>query len=213
MVKIINFSKRFSGELIVDIPILELSSGAYWIKGDNGAGKTTFFRSLAGLIPCAGDVEFEDGVSLKHSPIQYRKRVAYAEAEPLFPPYLTSKDLLSFVAKARNSAPVQLQLLTKKFGIDQYREKSCATYSSGMLKKLSLAIAFLGSPKLIILDEPLITLDENAQTILTAIIEEYIRDQQATILLSSHHLLENTELKIEKSFTIKDKILIASDPA
>ncbi len=54
MLKVINFSKSFSGELIISVPMLELQLGTYWIKGENGAGKTTFFKSLSGLIPCDG---------------------------------------------------------------------------------------------------------------------------------------------------------------
>jgi ABC-2 type transport system ATP-binding protein len=120
--------------------------------------------------------------------------------------------LIRFVGNARNSAPLQQDRLIKKFGIDHYFEKPCATCSSGMLKKLSLAIAFLGSRKLIILDEPLITLDEYAQKTLVGFIDEYIREYEAIVLLSSHQFLENANVHINKSFCIKNKMLTALNP-
>jgi len=97
MLTIRNFSKSFSDNLVISVPFLELKSGTYWIKGENGSGKTTFFKALAGLIPCEGSIEFNDGISLHHSSIQYRERVNYSEAEPLYPGFLIAKDLMRFI--------------------------------------------------------------------------------------------------------------------
>jgi ABC-2 type transport system ATP-binding protein len=211
MLRIRNFSKSYSGNLIIAVPSQDFTKGIYWIKGENGSGKTTFFKSLGGLIPCEGDIEFQDGVSLRNAPVQYRRRVSYGEAEPLYPPYLTSKDLITFIGKARMSSSDQQQNIINKFGIDAYYEKPCGTYSTGMLKKLSLAIAFLGTPELIILDEPLITLDQQARETLLMFVNEYVRVYSSIVLISSHQLLDDMALEIKASFSIVKNTLISTN--
>lgn len=208
MLSIRNFSKHYNDLPIVAVDHLDLTVGAYWVRGENGSGKTTFFKSLTGLIPCNGTLAFDDGINLRDQPIEYRRRVNYSEAEPLFPGFLTPKELIGFVGKTKGASMQQRETLAQEFGIDQFQHKPCSACSSGMVKKVSLALAFLGSPKVIILDEPLITLDESSRNVLFSLLLRYIRDHQVTFLLSSHQLLENVSLQLNDSFTIRDKKLV-----
>jgi ABC-2 type transport system ATP-binding protein len=205
MITIKKFSKSYNGATVLEIPELSLSDGIFWIKGDNGSGKSTFFKSLAGIIPYEGDIVC-DGVHAQTQPVAYRKLINFSEAEPAFPGFLTCKDLVRFVAKTRGAMVDQQDHYTKLFGINHYFTKPCETFSSGMLKKLSLAIAFLGTPKVIILDEPLITLDVQARQVLnTAILEAQQRG--TTFLISSHQLLEDLSLKVTGTFIVEHKTL------
>lgn len=207
MLSIRNFSKSYSGNLIIEIPKFDFQSGIYWVKGENGSGKTTFFKALAGMHPCQGEVKFTDDISLHEHPVDFRRHINYTEAEPVYPGFLTARDLIHFIGKAKKSPQEQQHLLVNRFGIDKYVENACDTYSSGMIKKVSLAIAFLGAPRLIILDEPLITLDEFARKILFELMDEYITTYKSIILLSSHQLLENNAIQVNQVLTIKEKTL------
>ena len=74
-----------------------------------------------------------------------------------------------------------------------------------MLKKLSLALAFIGTPKLIILDEPLVTLDEPSRNVLLQLIQEKLEDPAMTVLLSSHQSIDTSLLDIQHVYTIHNQ--------
>jgi ABC-2 type transport system ATP-binding protein len=204
-----NFSKSYHDHLVITIPELELDAGIYWIRGENGSGKSTLFKSIAGLVPYEGSVTFSDEIDLREHPLEFRRRVNFSEAEPLFPGFLTSKDLIRFVGSAKGASILQQEEIIAKLGINPFVNQRCETYSSGMMKKLSIALAFLGNPKVIILDEPLITLDEWARNTLLGMIAEIDRRGDVITLLSSHQELDMPGLHIRKKFRIMNKSLTA----
>jgi ABC-2 type transport system ATP-binding protein len=204
MLIIRNFTKRYNDHLVLEIPQLTFGKGASWIKGENGSGKTTLFKSLAGIIPFEGEILFEDGTSLKDNAVAFRMRINYCEAEPLYPGFLTAKDLVRFIGKTRSATAGQQERYCKLLGVNQFFDQPTETFSSGMMKKLALAMAFLGEPKVIILDEPLITLDEQARTTLFQMIREKL-EAGVTFLISSHHTITPAELALERIYLLEDK--------
>jgi ABC-2 type transport system ATP-binding protein len=186
MLKIHKLQKYYGSHLALDIPELTLETGIHWVKGGNGSGKTTFFKVLAGVLPFYGEVLINQAISLKKNPIDFRRSVNFGEAEPLYPPFLTGQDLAHLYLQAKKADKKQLNDLLDRFQMQSYIHRPIGTYSSGMLKKLSLVLAFLGKPNLLLLDEPLITVDAETIPKILAWVQDFQAQSRALVLLSTH---------------------------
>ena len=204
MLSIRSFTKSYHRETILSIDLLDLDAGIHFVKGENGSGKTTLFKCLAGIAPCQGEISTGD-IHLRKDPVAYKYRINFAEAEPLYPGYLMANDLMHFVGKTKRASDDQIRFYRQHLDMDWFFNKSCSTYSSGMLKKLSLALAFLGEPKAIILDEPFITLDEKSRNKLFEIIT---KKKETIFLLSSHQTIEASALPISHDYRIENRTLV-----
>ncbi|WP_266368800.1 ABC transporter ATP-binding protein [Tellurirhabdus rosea] len=207
MLTLSSYRKAYAGRTILAIPHLALNPGVHWLKGANGSGKTTLFRTLAGLLPFEGDCLLENTYSLKKHPVEYRLRVNYGEAEPLYPDFLTARELINWVAAAKKAPRQQPDELIHAFGMNAYAKTPVGTYSSGMLKKTSLVLAFLGQPKLILLDEPFITLDEAAVRTVLELMEDG-RKRGVGFLLSTHQDVRSAALAVDAQWQISQQTVI-----
>lgn len=192
MLELEGLKKTYNSHLILDIKKLKLSAGIYWINGKNGSGKTTLMKILAGVIPFEGSVALH-AVDLIKEPIAYRRQINYAEAEPLYPSFLTGKELLKFVQAARKDSDINVQALIDIWGIRGFMNDRIETYSSGMVKKLSLAVVFIGNTRLVLLDEPLITLDDSALPILFKLMSDRAK-VGTSFLFTSHQSFPESEI-------------------
>ncbi|WP_460949314.1 ABC transporter ATP-binding protein [Spirosoma daeguense] len=196
MLTITNLTKAYSGRTVLTVPQLHLAAGVHYFRGGNGSGKTTFFRTVAGLLPFSGEVLLNNQYEINRNPVDYRMYVNYAEAEPLYPSFLTPRDLVEFVGKAKQSPAGQIDLLTGVLGVNAFWTQPTGTFSSGMLKKLSLLLALLGTPKLVLLDEPLTTLDVATAAKLFGYIQQLRTEQNVTFFLTSHQDVALTGLEL-----------------
>lgn len=201
-----HLKQYYAGHQVLDIDSWKIDHGIYWIQGENGAGKSTLFRSLAGMLPCSGTITLNGKYDLKAQPVPYRLGLNLGEAEPLYPAFLTPADLISFVARARSSPEGQREMLIESLGIN-YIKQTFGSCSSGMVKKVSLALAFLGNPSVIILDEPLITIDKEARQALFLLIKSY-HAKGVTFLISSHQPFQQEGLQVTETYLLKNKTLI-----
>ena len=105
----------------------------------------------------------------------------------------------------------QIELLLEQLHIADVYKKPVSTYSSGMIKKLSLALAFAGSPSWILLDEPLITIDKNAVETMCSIINNKHNDEGISFLITSHQHFANNNLSFTKQLLAQDHTIINAE--
>jgi ABC-2 type transport system ATP-binding protein len=206
MLKITDARKTYHGDPVLHIPFFHLEKGVYWLKGINGSGKTTMLRMIAGLSPFEGDVLLQ-GTSLRKSPLLYRSLVSRAEAEPAYPPFVTGRELISFYREIRKAPTQQTDRLIEFFGVQPYLSHPIAHYSSGMVKRLSLLLAFIGTVSLILLDEPLATLDTELAAFLPGLISEYRQQHGVSFLFTSHQPFTSGEFHIDGTLVICDQTI------
>ena len=159
MLQLTALKKYYGSLLALDIPSAIIPPGIIWLQGRNGSGKTTLLKMIAGLHPFDGEILLLNKLSLNKQRHDYLLQINYAEAEPLYPSFLTAENLVKLYCYTKKGSLAEAKNLLSQLQLTEAWNRPLGTYSSGMLKKLSLVLAFTGNPSLILLDEPLVTID------------------------------------------------------
>lgn len=177
-------AKRFGAVQAVSRIDLDVAPGsALGLLGPNGAGKSTTLSMLMGLRrPDAGEVR------IFGHPAGSPAARALTGATPQstgFPDQLTPRELLGYTAARYGMAP-QTETLVTRFGLETLIDRRVAGFSGGEMRRVALALAFAGDPRLVFLDEPTTGLDSAAQDGFRDIARAYVA-QGGTLVLTSHH--------------------------
>lgn len=212
-----HITKRFGDFYAVrDLSLSIPRGGVYGLLGPNGAGKTTTLRILAGLLrPGKGSVRVL-GLDPGTSHARIASRVGMMIEGPGLHPNLSARrnlDLfgrLKGLGKSARKNEVAKALDFADLGDGAGRPVK--GYSSGMRQKTALALAFMGSPDLIVLDEPTSGLDPASVVRLRETIRDLRRSRGTTFLLSSHHLAEMETLCSTVAIIAFGRVLAAGNP-
>ena len=210
--QLISLTKRFGTHPAVNNLNLQIPQGLlYAFLGPNGAGKTTTLRMVAGLLkPDFGDALIL-GHSITRTPKATKQLLAYLPEEPMLYSKLRPLEYLEFVAglwsmPANQAHSLAVELL-QQLGLWDVRGDYCETFSRGMKQKLALAGAFIHTPQIIILDEPLSGLDVTAARLVKDILLTYV-SQGNTVILTTH-IMEIAEQMAQRIGIINNGQLIA----
>ena len=179
-------TKRYGETLAVDGVSLRVGAGeTVALLGANGAGKSTLIRMMTGLSePDSGRVTV-CGEEMARKPLAAKRHVGYLPEELYFYQRLTGREYLRLVAGLKGAALDSTATEIEFFELSNVADKWVGGYSLGMRKKLGLAAAFTGSPRVLVLDEPLNGLDvEMMRKLRLRLAEE--RDAGRSFVVSSH---------------------------
>jgi ABC-2 type transport system ATP-binding protein len=207
MINLNQVSKHYYDKLIISVPEFTFEHGITWIAGINGSGKTTLLKIIAGMIPYEGEVKFKD-INLKTEPVVYRKFISFAEAEPLYPSFITGTELVEYYKVIRKADDDNIKELIAFSGLRHQLNNPIGTYSSGMVKRLSLLLAFVGHVPMIMLDEPFATLDAEGIEALPGLINDYHSRYNCSFIFSSHQAVPGTLQFHRKYFVYNQAINI-----
>jgi ABC-2 type transport system ATP-binding protein len=166
---------------------------AFGLIGPNGAGKTTFVKALLGIVlPSRGSVRLLGGDPADPA---VRARVGYLPERLQLPPSLDARAVLASVARLKRlrGAGAEIARRLEEVGLAQTAGRRVGAFSKGMRQRLGLACALLGSPDLLVLDEPTDGLDPLARVEVRGILGRELA-RGATLLLNSHLLAETERI-------------------
>jgi len=199
MIKIENLSKTYGSKTVLNLENLEIPKGqSFGLVGNNGAGKTTLFSLLLDLIqPTTGSLVNND-VEVSSSEDWKPFTSAFID-ESFLIGYLTPEEYFYFIGELRGENKADIDALLAKYedffhGEILGQKKYLRDLSKGNQKKAGIVASFIGSPEVIILDEPFANLDPTTQIRLKQIIKDLATNNNSTVLVSSHDLMHVTEV-------------------
>lgn len=213
MLKIENLTKVYGDKKAVDQLSLHIKAGEiYGFIGHNGAGKTTTIKCCCGILQFGEGEILIDGVSIKESPLECKKKMAYIPDNPDLYEFMSGIQYLTFAADVYGVSKKDREERIKKYA-DMFELTSdlaqpVSAYSHGMKQKLAIIAALMHAPKLIIMDEPFVGLDPKASHLLKQIMREMCN--QGVAIFFSTHVLEVAEKLCDKVAIIKDGKLVVS---
>ncbi|MBT7873265.1 MAG: ABC transporter ATP-binding protein [Verrucomicrobia bacterium] len=192
MIELKDLVKKFGDLTAVNGINLSVPKGEFFaVLGPNAAGKTTTIKMIAGLIkPTAGSV-IVAGYNIQSEPLQARKRLAYVPDFPFLYEKLTPLEFMQFTGQLFKIAPDRVRsessILTKRFHLEPFLNKSIEGLSHGTRQRVAIASALLHAPEVFVIDEPMVGLDPQHARIVKDILKERSKEGM-TVFLSTHQL-------------------------
>lgn len=211
MIRIKGLTKHFKKIVALNnlsIVINDCEATALW--GSNGAGKTTLIRCLLGVIPFEGEI-FIGNQSVKSNIKEIKKSIGFVPQEISLHDNLSVDETLNFYSQLKKTDITLISKWNEVLGLYDFRNKIIKELSGGMKQKLALAIALLGNPPILLLDEPTANLDLRSREEFIHLLGKLKKDGK-TIMFSSHRMEEVLSFADRVIVLDNGKLLADSSP-
>ncbi len=211
-----NLTKTYSnGVRALNNINLDIPNGMFGLLGPNGAGKSTLMRILATLQePDTGEISL-GGLNLLKQKDEVRKTLGYLPQEFGVYPKARAEELLDYFAvlkgfSDRSSRRLVVEALLRQTNLWDVRKQKLGGYSGGMRQRFGVAVALLGNPKLMIVDEPTAGLDPAERVRFLNLLSEL--GENSVVILSTHIVEDVSELCTRMAVINKGEILLEAEP-
>ena len=195
-------------EKVLDHVNIQVEEGSiYGFLGPNGAGKTTTLRLILGLLKKQQGIITVFGKSFERNRVAILKKIGSLIETPSLYAHLTAYENLNVLRKVYQCPKENIHRALDIVGLSDTRTKKAGQFSLGMKQRLSIAIALLNDPSLLILDEPTNGLDPNGMIEIRELLRELNKNTGVTIVISSHLLAEIEKLVTDVGIIHKGRIM------
>jgi ABC-2 type transport system ATP-binding protein len=219
-IEVRNLSKRYGsasrGVLALDRVNLKIPGGTvFGLLGPNGAGKTTLIKVLTGISDITSGDATVAGFDVLTQSESVRARIGWVAAEVILDDDFTARENLWLQSKLHGLKDWEprADLLLKYFSLYDRADDKVSKYSTGMRKKLEIALALLHQPAVIFMDEPTIGLDVSTRRMLWDIVTGVHREFGVTVLLTTHYIEEADALCDELAIIDQGRIIAQGTPS
>ena len=192
-IKAIELVKQYGNLIAVDRLCLEIGQGELFaLLGVNGAGKTTTIKMLSCLTKPAGGDAIVGGYSITKEPEQVKRLIGVSPQETAVAPNLSVRENLELICGihgfSKEKTEEKIRELSEQFTLDAVLQRKAGKLSGGWQRRVSIAMALIGEPEILFLDEPTLGLDVIARQDLWDVI--FSLKGRVTIILTTHYMEE-----------------------
>lgn len=192
ILKIENLTKSYGKNLVLKDINLEIKEGSiFGLIGPNGAGKSTLMKSILGLVKKdSGKITLYGKEINEKNQKETNKNLGSLIEAPSFYDHLTAYDNLDLICDMKNINKDKIDKTLRDVGLIKSKDKKVREFSLGMKQRMGIAIALIGNPKFLILDEPINGLDPYGIEEMRDLFKSIVKNSNTSILISSHILDE-----------------------